>query len=79
MSGYTSAGVWIDSCGRPCLVLLLRFADGTHSPRLLHEDTCMGTPMEESAPPPDARHGSVDRWCARTALGPAVGDGGSDR
>lgn len=71
VSDYDSAGVWIDSRGDPCLVLRLRYPDGTSSPRLLHERTCMGTFRGSSgggqvAPEP-AQGGAVPRgaWLTR--------------
>lgn len=75
MSDYDSAGVWIDSAGEPCLVLRLHFPDGTSSPRLLHERTCMGTFGSGGEQEPARRAAAAARgcWFTRPALPQAAG------
>ena len=54
-------------------MLRLRFADGTHAPRLLHEDTRAAAALAGGAPP--VAHGSSGgHWCVRT---PEAGDDAS--
>eukprot|EP00892_Ulva_mutabilis_P002628 jgi/Ulvmu1/12366/UM009_0012.1 len=88
VTDYTSAGVWIDSCGAPCLVLRVRFADGTQAPRLLHEGTCVNGAADGGSGGP-LQPGGGHLWThtpreqidrdpnGLQRVGPAAGDSGS--